>query len=387
MSNLTSIAAPSLSPDSPPTAVVLPILAFFSILLCIPPLISHLDARNFAATVLVAGVCVGNVQNFINPIIWPRDTSINTWKGQGLCDVEVKVDIGSSSAIVGAMAAIFRQLAVILDMDRATIVPSKAQRYRTLVFEGGLCAGLPIYIMCIHYIVQPYRYWLMAVYGCIPAYHSSWPTLVLVIIWPMFVCLIGASYGALAVIRLARYRRRISSILSSSSSITQARYIRLFGLTSTLLLIYFPLSVYTVFSNLRYGLYRYEWSIVHAHIHQLRVIPYHHSLYYNGFDRWVKVGTGYVIFLFFGLGHEAMSMYKKWLSKIGVTRNWPPLRLQALSPSTRQHSSMHSPLVEHHTTSQASRQTSAVKSPIDRELELLDIEFGSGTEHNVAQHD
>ena len=386
MNNTTAIIVPTLRPHSPPAAVLLPILAFFAVLLCIPPLISHLDARNFAATVLVVGVCIGNVQNFINPIIWPRDTSTNTWKGQGLCDVEVKVDIGSSSAIVGAMAAIFRQLANILDTDRATLVPSKRQRYRTWVLEGSFCVGLPIYIMCIHYIVQPYRYWLMAVYGCIPAYHSSWPTLVLLIMWPMIVCLVGASYGGLAVIRLFRYRRRISSILSSSSSITKARYIRLFGLTSTLLLIYFPLSIYTIFSNLQYGLYPYEWSIVHAHIHQIRVIPYQRSLYYNGFDRWVDVGTGYVIFLFFGLGHEAVSMYTKWLSKTVITRNWPALRLKALSPSTRQHSTMHSPLVERHTTSQASLQTPTVKSPIDRELELLDIEFGSGTEHNAAQH-
>ena len=386
MNNTTAIVVPTLSPHSPPTAVVLPILAAFAVLLCIPPLIFHLDARNFAATILVVGVCTSNVQNFINPIIWPRDTSTVTWKGQGLCDLEVKLDIGISSAIVGAMASIFRQLAVILDTDQATIVPSRTQRSRTWAFEGTLCIGLPIYIMCIHYIVQPYRYWLMAVYGCIPAYHSSWPTIVLVFICPIIVCLVGTSYSALAAIRLARYRRRISSILSSSSSITKARYIRLFGLTSTLLLIYFPLSIYTIVSNLQYRLYTYKWSIVHAHVHEIQVIPYGLTSSYNGFDRWIQVGTGYIMFLFFGVGHEAVTMYERWLSKVGVTRTWPALRLQALSSYTRQHSTLRSPLVADHTTSQASRQTPTVKSPIDRELELLDLEFEAGTAYTPAHH-
>lgn len=40
------------------------------------------------------------------------------------------------------------------------------------------------------------------------------------------------------------------------------------------------------------------------------------------FDRWIRIGGGFLIFLFFGIGTDAVILYKSWLLKIiGYARN------------------------------------------------------------------
>jgi pheromone a factor receptor len=133
-----------------PSAIILPTLAFLVCLLSIPPVITHITARNLTASVLVAGLVVVNLQNFVNALIWPSYPLDTRFDGHGLCDVEVKLYLGVGIAIVGAMASIFRQLALALDTDKPTIVTSKTQRIRTLIFEIGLCLVLPAYTMAVH---------------------------------------------------------------------------------------------------------------------------------------------------------------------------------------------------------------------------------------------
>jgi pheromone a factor receptor len=43
------------------------------------------------------------------------------------------------------------------------------------------------------------------------------------------------------------------------------------------------------------------------------------------FDRWFSITTGFVIFLFFGLGKDALEMYRSWLVMIGFGKCFPSL--------------------------------------------------------------
>lgn len=309
-----------------PSAIILPTLAVLACFLCVPPLVAHIIARNLAATVLVAGILIENIQNFINALIWPGYPLYNKWDGQGLCDVEVKLYIGIGVAISGATASIFRQLALILNTDKAFIIPSQKQKYTGLAFEIGLCLALPAYTMAVHYIVQPDRYYLIAVSGCVPSFYTSWVSYVLIFIWPVVVCLIGAGYCFLAIYRLIRYRRSVSSILSNSSTITKSRYFRLFGLASGLLLIYFPLAIFTLFDTATYAQQPFSWSNVHKPGWSQRIQRLDEATekkrFYHPIDRWCGVATGFFLFLLFGLGQEATTMYKSWLGKLGFAR-WP----------------------------------------------------------------
>lgn len=175
-------------------AVVLPVLSFLSIALAIPPLILHGKNRNFPATSLIFWSILLNLFNIINSLIWPTDDVTSWWDGSGLCDIEVKFMAASYVGIPGSLACIFRSLAIVLDTDRATLVPSKGQRWRNQFMEIMFCIAVPVIAMITHIIWQKSRYLLFAISGCVNNFDESWVSLAFAWIWPPIICLIAAYY-------------------------------------------------------------------------------------------------------------------------------------------------------------------------------------------------
>ncbi len=288
--------------------------------------------------------------------------------------MEVKLYIGIGVAISGATTSIFRQLAIVLNTDKAFIIASKRQKYAGLAFEIGLCLVLPAYAMAVHYVVQPTRYYLIAVSGCVPSFHTSWVSYVLIFVWPVVVCLVGAGYCFLAMYRLIRYRRSISSILSNSSTITKSRYFRLFGLATGLLLVYFPLAIFTLFDTATYIQGHFSWSNVHKPGWSRRIQFLDEATekrFYRPIDRWCAVGTGFILFLLFGLGHEATTMYKSWLRKLDFEGWWSSTRgtKQSASSESEQVPSPRELAVSH-----SSR--APIRDAVDVELARIENDFG-----------
>ncbi|EXJ93124.1 hypothetical protein A1O3_01681 [Capronia epimyces CBS 606.96] len=302
--------------------ITIPAVALLACLVSIPPLLVHFKARNFAATVLILGVTILNVQNFANAIIWASQDRYSWWNGKILCDIEVKLYIGIAVAADGAVASIFRQTAMILDTDRMTVAPSPQQRRSRLAVEILLCIMLPVLVMAAHYLVQNDRYWLTTSAGCTPAFDTCWPTLLLIFLWPVLVCLMGSIYCALSVIRLWRHRKEMSSVLSSTPGVTSSRFLRLFALGFTLLLGYCPLAILAFAENVSIPRHRYSWAFIHPPDWAERIIlvPSTERL---TFDRWAQIATGFLFFLFFGLGKEATQIYHSWLK---MTQRWLPTR-------------------------------------------------------------
>ena len=177
-----------------PQAVALPILSIFSIALAIPPLILHGKNRNFPATSLIFWSILLNLFNIINSLIWPTDDVASWWDGAGLCDIEVKFMAAGYVGIPGSLACIFRSLAIVLDTDRATLVPSRGQRWRNQCMEILFCVAVPVTAMITHIIWQKSRYLLFAISGCVNNFDESWVSLVFAWIWPPVICLIAAYY-------------------------------------------------------------------------------------------------------------------------------------------------------------------------------------------------
>lgn len=177
-----------------PQAVALPILSSFSIALAIPPLILHVKNRNFPATSLIFWSILLNLFNITNALIWPTDNVASWWDGAGLCDIEVKFMAAGYVGIPGSLACIFRSLAIVLDTDRATLVPSKGQRWRNQFMEILFCVAVPVIAMITHIVWQKSRYLLFAISGCVNNFDESWVSLVFAWIWPPIICLIAAYY-------------------------------------------------------------------------------------------------------------------------------------------------------------------------------------------------
>jgi pheromone a factor receptor len=358
-------------------AIVLPTLAFISLTLCIPPLVSHIGARNLPAVVLVTGVIIYNLESFVNALIWPSYPLDTKWDGQGLCDLEVRLYFPIHFAIAGSIACIFRQLAIILDTNRPFIRPSKHDHLKELAFEISLCLVSPLYATLAHFMVQQSRYALTAVFGCYAttAYYS-WVTSVLLLVWPPVIGLVAVGYCILLIVRLLRYRRSVSGILSNASTITRARYLRLFGLASGLLLIYMPLSLYVLSVYIRVGRDDYSWSAVHPPNWSSKIEFLDEataaSQINHGVDRWAYVGVGFILFLLFGVGQEASIMYKSCLAKLGFGRWWSGRNGRIPSMSSRHRASRQGSI-----NSTARSHTEAkptTRDAIDIELARIDAE-------------
>lgn len=325
----------STSYPTSPSGILLPLLAIIACLLCLSILTIHLKTHNLAASVLISCIILENVFNIINPILWPTDNE-NTWYlGYGLCDIEVKLSLACSISYIGAVICIYRQLASILNTDRIVISVSSAQRRRRTVLEITLCFGFPIYIMIAHYIVQPTRYFIYALSGCVPSIDNSWPSIPLLLIWPVVLWLVAAAYCVLIIHRLIKYRRDFSTILSASqSSINNSRFIRLFAMATALIVLYMPLAILLFVENVDFSKIArasnsqpYSWSHVHSP-YWSSMIDLVQSYGRANLDRWIQVVTGYVVFLSCGFGQDAQVMYRSWLTKFRfgglLSRSRPP---------------------------------------------------------------
>lgn len=185
------------SPDAPIStqAIVLPIFAFPAWILCILPMGWHFSQRNIAAGSLIVWILLNNFFNSINPLIWPRDNLMNWWDGHVWCDINTRIQIGSTVGLGASTAMIVRKLAKVMDTRKITVSSSKNSIIKERILEIFVCWGCPLILILVYYVVQPIRYLLYGIIGCISAYDTSWPSMVLSIMWgPISMC--AAAYYA-----------------------------------------------------------------------------------------------------------------------------------------------------------------------------------------------
>jgi pheromone a factor receptor len=180
-----------------PTAVVVPVLAFPAWILCLVPVYWHFSQRNIAAGSLVLWMTMINFFNFINPLIWPRDNVKDWWNGNVFCDIQIHIRVCTVVAMTSCTAVIARKLARVMDTRNITIAPSKNNLFWEKVFEIWWCWGFPLVLMAFYYIIQPARYFIFAIKGCVAAYDTSWPSIVISHMWNLITTLVGAFYAGM----------------------------------------------------------------------------------------------------------------------------------------------------------------------------------------------
>jgi pheromone a factor receptor len=178
-----------------PTAVIVSILAFPACFLCLPPMIWHFNQNNLAAGSLMLWLAILNFFTAINPLIWPNDNIQEWWDGAGLCDIQVRIQVGAIVAFTSCAGVIARRLANVVDTSNITVTPSKRSRVMEKALEIVCCWVFPLLIMIVYYVVQRVRYFIFAIVGCNAAFDPSWPSIVLIQMWgPISTCV--AAYYA-----------------------------------------------------------------------------------------------------------------------------------------------------------------------------------------------
>lgn len=322
-----------------PTAVVLPILAFPSWILDIPPVFWHFSQGNVAAGSFILWLILANFFNSINPLIWPRDNVLDWPNGSVYCDIHARLQVGFSVAFAACAAMIARKLAKVMDTRNITVTSSKASRIREKVLEVGVCWGYPALMMITYYIVQPARYFIFGISGCGPIYNASWVTLVISWIWaPITACAAAFFAGkpqvhpfscpwltlllGLLIYRLYRYRREFHHLIAARNT-TKSRFMRLFLVSVIVIVIYLPYNFFLIYKSASEIYEVFDWNVVHGPKWNTAIkVPA------NGvvrFDKWAQVASGYLVFIIFGTGTDAQNTYKRMLCILGLGKIFPSL--------------------------------------------------------------
>lgn len=184
-------------PREPTTAhaYIIPVISLLSIIILVVPFIFHLRARNTGACALIGYLCVFNLIVFVNVLIWPDNNFTDWWDGAILCDIEVKILWPITVGVAASTMDITRSLAIVLDVENASINPSRAQRRRKVLTDLAICFAIPLLIVGLHHIVHNRRYLIVAIGGCTDSYVGSWPTILIIFIWPLVFILINVYYA------------------------------------------------------------------------------------------------------------------------------------------------------------------------------------------------
>ena len=205
-------------------AILFVTLAFPAFLLCVAPMIWHFRQANVAAGSLILWIVLHNLFNCINPLFWPRDNLTEWWDGAVLCDIQIRLQVGSYVGLTASLALVLRKLANVMDTRNITVSTSHKSKVKAKIWEVFWCWGVPLLLMGIYYVTQYNRYAIVGIAGCWSVHDASWPSMVISFMWSAVGIVIDSYWAgkshlllisnhptnhatALLIWRLYRYRR------------------------------------------------------------------------------------------------------------------------------------------------------------------------------------
>ncbi|KAK4052269.1 a-factor receptor [Microbotryomycetes sp. JL221] len=356
-------------------------LAIFFVLL---PSAWHWRARNVPTLLLIFWILSAVVPQAINSVIWYHhvDDVAPIW-----CDIVTKLRIGSDVGVAAAALCLMRQLESIAAGRPAHY--TARDRRKQVYIDLAVGFGLPAFVMVGHVVVQGHRYDIQQRVGCIPSTYWSWPTLVLVTIWPPLVLIVAQIFGALAFRLFLVRRYQFAKLLATSkSAVTTSRFLRLLALASSQIAFSLPIQLVVLVFNVQRPFRPYHsWAYVHDDFNevvkitmwQLNLAPAR-SRWTFELTFWVPIVISILFFVFFGLGEESLATYRSWASAVA---HWPShfKRRHNKSGSTTPQSSMRTMITlppYRYATESGEISTSRLKEDRD-DFELQDVrEAGYG---------
>ena len=188
----------STSTESLPTgvnAVVLPIFAAMAIAITYVPLKFLIRVKKISACTMIITLAIMNFYVLINAILWPNDDISSWYNGAVLCDIQVGTRFPLGTLLATSTAYLTGDLAQALDTDNPRLHESRAMRRRRITGELVFCFAVPILQIALHYVVSASRFAVVTVYGCTDIWDSSWPTIVILSIWPLLFALLNCYYA------------------------------------------------------------------------------------------------------------------------------------------------------------------------------------------------
>lgn len=136
--------------------------------------------------------------------------------------------------------------------------------------------------------------------------------------------------------RLRKHRGVLSNTLSSTGSgLNARRFVKLFFLSGSILVVYLPVTIYFFYLNVDYPFTTYSWSRVHdpESWSQIPFITTDIEPLLQ-FDGWVGIVMAGFLFMLYGMNNEGKELYRSWLLRCGFGRIFPKLYPSTELPMT-----------------------------------------------------
>ncbi|TFK87807.1 fungal pheromone STE3G-protein-coupled receptor [Polyporus arcularius HHB13444] len=311
-----------------PTFPLFPIFAGIGCVVILIPLPWHLEAWNSGTCYFIFWTFLGCLNQLVNSIVW-RNNALNVapiW-----CDISTRIIIAASVGIPAASLSINRRL-YLISRCRAATVTIRDKR-RAIFVDSMICLVFPLIYLVMEYVVQGHRFNIFEQLGCYPAVYNVLPAYFLVNMWPVLIGLVSAVYCFLSLKNLASRRAAFREYLTSGTSLTGSRYLRLMALAMTDILLDTPLGIYEIYSNAIAGPIQpwISWEDTHfdfSHVEQFPAVIWRGEPLLNiplELSRWLIVVCALVFFAFFGFAEEARRNYRAawtWITgKLGFRRS------------------------------------------------------------------
>jgi pheromone a factor receptor len=178
-----------------PNAIFLPICAALVVAANYVPLLLLVRVKKLAACTLVIALAIQNTFTFVNAILWPNNNTAEWYSGVGLCDVQVATRTALLTLLATSSACLAWDLAKALDTDNPCLHETQASRRRRIIIELFFCFVVPILQVALHYVVQASRFSVVTIYGCADYVDPSWPSVVILAIWPPVFALMNCYFA------------------------------------------------------------------------------------------------------------------------------------------------------------------------------------------------
>ncbi|EGW35332.1 uncharacterized protein SPAPADRAFT_146456 [Spathaspora passalidarum NRRL Y-27907] len=281
--------------------------ALISWILLIPPFIWHCKCKNFPAICLVFWLSFVNFNVFFNTMVWGHDNFYHAWDGKIWCDVTVRLEAGSSTGKICAITSLILNLYMILRAKPGVFLEFNSWKKRAI--DLSICLITPIFIMSTNYIISAFRYGVFKYEGCVSMFGPNYATIGLDHMWPIIWSSIALVIAIMTLYSFFTQRKEISNILvCTNSGLTYQRFARLLIFCLLIILAMAPLSGYYFADIFKYKLHKFEWDEVHQE--DWGEIMYYDVGFTVGYRRLVNSILSIIAFLLFGLGSDAVEMYK-----------------------------------------------------------------------------
>ncbi|KAI0742596.1 pheromone A receptor-domain-containing protein [Daedaleopsis nitida] len=295
-----------------PTYPLFPIFSFFGVVLGLLPISWHLQAWNAGTCIYMLWAALASLVEFVDSIVWYgslRDVA-PVW-----CDISTKFLIGAGVGIPASSLCIARRLYKITSVSTVSI--TRKEKLKNVYIDTAIAFGVPVIVMALHYIVQGHRYNIIENIGCTPDIWNTVPAYPLVFIWPVVLGFITFVYAALTLRTFYIHRVRFNHVITSNSSLTVSRYLRLIILCCMEMALVTPLTAFSIYINTA-GLQVQpwvSWANTHYNFSFVELFPTpiwqakieSHIAIEMG--RWVYPCSAIMFFMLFGFADEARRSY------------------------------------------------------------------------------